>query len=94
MSATTATKVYAGVDVSKGRLEVFGAPTGERLSVPNDDSGVDELLARLDEPSPTLVVLESHWGLRATRSRCPSRFGVGGCGGQPQASAGLRSCDG
>ena len=93
MSATTATKVYAGVDVSKRRLEVFVTPTGERLNVPNDDSGVDEILARLDEPSPTLVVLEAT-GLRATRSCCSSRFGVGGCSGQPQASAGLRSCDG
>src|SRR5919107_1137087 len=64
VSATTATtKVYAGVDVSKGRLEVFVAPTGERFSVPNDDSGVDELLARLDEPSsPALVVLEATGG--------------------------------
>ena len=61
MSATT-TKVYAGVDVSKGHLEVFVAPTGERFSVPNDDSGVDELLARLDEPSPALVVLEATGG--------------------------------
>jgi transposase len=62
VSATTATKVYAGVDVSKGRLEVFVAPTGERFSVPNDDSGVDELLARLGEPSPALVVLEATGG--------------------------------
>ena len=61
MSATT-TKVYAGVDVSKGRLEVFVAPTGERFSVPNDDSGVDELLARLEESSPVLVVLEATGG--------------------------------
>jgi len=50
------------VDVSKRRLEVFVAPTGERLNVPNDDSGVDEILARLDEPSPTLVVLEATGG--------------------------------
>ena len=57
MSATTETKVYAGVDVSKGRLEVFVAPTGERFSIPNDDSGVDELLARLEESSPALVVV-------------------------------------
>ena len=62
MSTTTATKVYAGVDVSKGRLEVFVHPTGERFSIPNDDSGVDELLARLEESSPALVVLEATGG--------------------------------
>ena len=62
-TTTTATKVYAGVDVSKGHLEVFVLPTGERFSVPNDDSGVEELLARLDEPSsPALVVLEATGG--------------------------------
>ena len=62
MSATT-TKVYAGVDVfSKGRLEVFVAPSGERFSIPNDDVGVDELLARLEESSPALVVLEATGG--------------------------------
>jgi transposase len=62
VSATTATKVYAGVDVSKGRLEVFVAPTAERFSIPNNDSGVDELLARLEESSPALVVLEATGG--------------------------------
>jgi transposase len=55
-------KVYAGVDVSKGRLEVFVYPTAERFSVPNDNSGVDELLARLEESSPVLVVLEATGG--------------------------------
>jgi transposase len=62
-TTTTTTKVYAGVDVSKGHLEVFVAPTGERFSVTNDDSGIDELLARLDESrSPALVVLEATGG--------------------------------
>jgi transposase len=63
VSSATTIKVYAGVDVSKGHLEVFVAPTGERFSVTNDDSGIDELLARLDEPSsPALVVLEATGG--------------------------------
>src|SRR5215212_1920572 len=62
VSATTATKVYTGVDVSKGRLEVFVHPTAERFGVPNDEAGVDQLLARLDELSPTLVVLEATGG--------------------------------
>jgi transposase len=63
VSATTATtKVYAGVDVSKGRLEVFVHPTAERFGVSNDETGVDELLVRLEELSPTLVVLEATGG--------------------------------
>jgi transposase len=62
VSATTVRKVYAGVDVSKGRLEVFVHPTAERFGVPNDDAGADELLARLEESSPALVVLEATGG--------------------------------
>jgi len=50
------------VDVSKGRLEVFVHPTAKRFSVPNDDAGADELLARLEESTPALVVLEATGG--------------------------------
>jgi len=50
------------VDVSKGRLEVFVHPTAERFGVPNNDAGADELLARLEESSPALVVLEATGG--------------------------------
>jgi transposase len=50
------------VDVSKGRLEVFVHPTAERFGVSNDETGVDELLVRLEELSPTLVVLEATGG--------------------------------
>ena len=61
------TKVYAGVDVSKERLDVFvrwGEPRqkGELFDVPNDDAGIDELLARLEEVGPALVVLEATGG--------------------------------
>ncbi|MDQ3965723.1 MAG: IS110 family transposase [Actinomycetota bacterium] len=56
------TKVYAGIDVSKGRLEVAVRPAGERFGVPNDDAGIDELVGRLGETRPALVVLESTGG--------------------------------
>jgi transposase len=62
VSSATTTKVYAGVDVSKGHLEVFVLPTAERFGVPNDEAGVAELLARLEPSSPTLVVLEATGG--------------------------------
>jgi hypothetical protein len=35
------TKLYAGIDVSKGHLEVAVRPAGERFGVPNDDAGID-----------------------------------------------------
>jgi transposase len=50
------------VDVSKGRLEVFVALTGERFSIPNDEVGVEELLSRLEESTLALVVLEATGG--------------------------------
>lgn len=41
--ASPTTELYAGIDVSKGRLEVAVRPVGERFGVPNDDAGIDEL---------------------------------------------------
>ncbi len=58
-------EIYVGVDVSKGRLDVFVRPTAERFSVPNDAAGVDALLARLleqEQARPALVVLEATGG--------------------------------
>ncbi len=48
------TTVYVGVDVSKERLDVFvrwgeAREEGEHFEVPNNEAGIDELLARLEE---------------------------------------------
>ena len=59
MASPTTTKIYVGIDVSKARLEVAIRPVGERFGVPNDDAGIDELVGRLEERRPALVVLES-----------------------------------
>lgn len=57
------TTLYAGVDVSKGRLDVALRPTGECFAVPNDDAGIDSLVDRLRRAScPALVVLEATGG--------------------------------
>ena len=55
-------QLYAGVDFSKGRLDVSFRPTGDSSRVPNDDVGIDELFARLEEARPVLVVLEATGG--------------------------------
>lgn len=60
MSITT---VYAGVDVSKGRLDVALRPTTECFTVPNDDAGIDSLIGRLQKAPPALVVVEATGGL-------------------------------
>ncbi len=51
-----------GVDVSKGRLDVFVRPIGERFAVPNDEPGIEGLVGRLEGVRPVLVVLEASGG--------------------------------
>ncbi len=51
-----------GVDVSKGRLDVFIRPIGERFAVPNDEAGIEGLVGRLEGVRPVLVVLEASGG--------------------------------
>jgi transposase len=54
---------YAGIDVSKGHLDVFVRPTGEHFGVPNDHAGIGSLVCRLLEGArPALVVLEATGG--------------------------------
>lgn len=59
-------RTYAGVDVSKDRLDVHlrrGGSGGETsFAVSNDEAGVEALLERLLEARPTLIVLEATGG--------------------------------
>ena len=61
-------EAYAGVDVSKERLEVCvrcGREAGEgehTFGVPNDPAGTETLLACLLEERPVLVILEATGG--------------------------------
>jgi transposase len=54
---------FVGIDVSKATLDIAVMPTGETWSVPNSTEGIQELLTRLREISPQLVVLEATGGL-------------------------------
>ena len=54
--------VFVGIDVSKVRLDVYVRPLGQAWSVDNDDVGHAELVRRLGELKPTLVVLEAAGG--------------------------------
>ncbi|MDP2744445.1 MAG: IS110 family transposase [Dehalococcoidia bacterium] len=54
---------YLGIDVSKATLDVAERPTGQRLTVPNQEKGVRELVASFGEPSQALVILEATGGL-------------------------------
>jgi transposase len=50
---------HAGIDVSKGRLDVCLLPEGEAFHVANDQGGIDELVGRFEQARPELVVLEA-----------------------------------
>lgn len=56
-------ETFVGIDVSKARLDVAVLPSGEIFAVENTASGLIELLIRLSEAPPHLVVLEATGGL-------------------------------
>jgi transposase len=56
-------ELFIGIDVSKAMLDIAVAPTGDAWSVPNSADGVQQLVAKLREISPRLVVLEATGGL-------------------------------
>ncbi len=54
--------VFVGIDVGRDCLDVGVSPTGEYLSVSNDDDGIAELLKKLESLSPQLVAIEHTGG--------------------------------
>ena len=57
---------YIGVDVSKDKLDVAVYPTIELFTVDNDQAGIDQLLQRIQELHPALIVFESTGGYELT----------------------------
>ena len=79
MSTTTVeVERYAGVDVSKARLDVAVRPTGERYSVANNPEGIDTLVERLlvEAGSPKLVVLEATGGFERPAAMALAASGI------------------
>jgi len=50
---------FIGIDVSKDQLEVAVRPTNEQMSFSNEDDGVDQLIQRLQQLQPDLIVMEA-----------------------------------
>ena len=59
------TNVFAGVDVSKGTLDIAFSPDGKSMTVDNNDDGIKELCRLFKKKSPELIVLEATGGLEA-----------------------------
>jgi len=60
--------IFIGIDVSKARLDVAMRPSAEKLSVSNDEAGIQALVKRLSELKPVLIVLEATGGLERSVS--------------------------
>jgi len=56
---------FVGIDVSKAQLDVCVRPAGELTRHANDEAGIVELVAKLLDVSPTLIVLEATGGYEA-----------------------------
>lgn len=54
---------FVGIDVSKARLDVALGGTGELFGADNDAYGIAELVTRLRQVAPELIVLEASGGL-------------------------------
>lgn len=67
--------VFVGVDVSKDRLDVATTPEPSSWSVPNDESGIEDLVKRLAPLHPERVVLEATGGYEM-----PAVGALGGAG--------------
>ena len=52
-------QVFVGIDVAKAQLDIALRPTGESWAVTNDDAGIADLVPRLQEVAPQLIVLEA-----------------------------------
>jgi len=59
-------RIFVGIDVSKDRLDMADRPAGEVWQVSYDSRGISDLVERLGELSPYLVVLEATGGLELT----------------------------
>ena len=55
--------LFVGIDVSKDHLHVAVRPTGEAWQVSYDSQGISDLVGRLRELVPQLVVLEATGGM-------------------------------
>jgi transposase len=54
---------FVGIDVSKGTLDLCIEPAAESLRVAHDETGIAQVVERLKELAPSLIVMEATGGL-------------------------------
>jgi transposase len=68
--------MFAGIDVSRDRLDVHLRPSAESFVVARDGPGLEQLVARLVAAGPELVVLEATGGLEITVAAAVAAAGL------------------
>jgi transposase len=68
--------IWAGIDVSKGRLDVAVRPAGEVAAVDNDEAGIKTLLKLIAKWSPQLIVMEATGGYEYACAYCLMKAGL------------------
>jgi transposase len=58
----SASPLFVGIDVAKAELVVALGPSRDLVAVPNDESGIRQVLEHLQVASPALIVLEATGG--------------------------------
>ena len=59
----TIVEKFVGIDVSKSTLDICIEPAAETLHVAYDEAGIKQIVVRLKEVNPTLIVMEATGGL-------------------------------
>jgi len=59
----TIVEKFVGIDVSKSTLDVCIEPAVQTLHVAYDEAGISQIVGRLKEVNPTLIVMEATGGL-------------------------------
>jgi len=68
-------EVFVGIDISKKDLDIAIRSTGEVLQVSNDEEGIAQLVKKMQQISPTLIVVEATGGFETAVA---SALGVAG----------------
>jgi transposase len=70
------TATFVGIDVAKAYLDVASRPAGAAERLPNDEPGIAQLVTRMLETGPTLIVLEATGGLEAPAAAALAAAGL------------------
>jgi transposase len=69
-------EVFAGIDVSKAHLDVALSNSEETWRVPNTELGIEDLVTRLVEADPSLVVMEATGGFEMPSAAALTAAGI------------------